>query len=63
MRDPCDLSVCDGGLVLAEASEQHPPLVNNIGMATKIKNYYRRNEVKLKSCLCLSLRMHKAFAL
>ena len=47
MREPQDLSVCDGNLVLAEFSEQYPPLINNIGMATKIKNYYRRNEVSL----------------
>lgn len=45
MRTPEDLSVCDGEIVLAECSEQYPPLVNNVGMATKIKNYYRRPEV------------------
>ena len=47
MREPGDLSVCDGNLVLAECSEQYPPLINNIGMATKVKNYYRRNEVSV----------------
>lgn len=37
-----DLSGKDGEIVLAECSEEHPPLLNQIGMATKIKNYYRR---------------------
>jgi len=46
MRTPEDLSSCDGELVLAEYSEQFPPLMNAIGLATKVKNYYRRNEVK-----------------
>lgn len=45
MRRPEDLSCCDGELVLAEYCEQHPPLMSAIGLATKIKNYYRRSEV------------------
>ena len=45
MRTPEDLSACDGELVLAEYSEQFPPLLSAIGLATKIKNYYRRSEV------------------
>ena len=45
MRSPEDLSSCDGHLILAEYSEEHPPLVMATGMATKIKNYYRRLEV------------------
>ena len=45
MRTPEDVSVCDGGIVLAEYSEQYPPLISTIGMATKVKNYYRRPEV------------------
>ncbi len=45
MRTPEDLSSCDGELVLAEYSEQYPPLMSAIGLATKMKNYYRRNEV------------------
>ena len=53
MREPEDLSACDGGLILTEYGEQYPPLVSNIGMANKIKNYYRRPEV----CLCLSVPM------
>jgi len=54
MRTPEDLSPCDGGLILAEYSEQHPPLVNATGMANKIKNYYRRPEVSLCLSVCLS---------
>ena len=45
MRTPQDVSVCDGDIILAEYSEQYPPLMSTIGMATKIKNYYRRPEV------------------
>ena len=49
MRTPHDLSVSDGDIALAELSEQYPPLISTIGMATRIKNYYRRPEVH-KSC-------------
>lgn len=45
MRTPEDLSACDGHMILAEYSEQYPPLISAIGLATKIKNYYRRSEV------------------
>ena len=39
---PHRMSVCV--MVLAELSEQYPPLISTIGMATKIKkkSYYRR---------------------
>ena len=47
MRNPEDLSACDDHLVLAECCEQYPPVVMATGMATKIKNYYRRPEVRL----------------
>ena len=46
MRRPEDLSACDGDLVLAEYSEQYPPLVMATGMATRIRNYYRRPKVR-----------------
>ena len=52
MRTPQDLSVSDGDIALAELSEQYPPLISTIGMATRIKNYYRRPEVH-KSTLLL----------
>ncbi|XP_077984278.1 transcription initiation factor TFIID subunit 1-like [Glandiceps talaboti] len=42
MRTPEDLTGMDGELLLAEYSEEYPPHVMNVGMATKIKNYYRR---------------------
>jgi hypothetical protein len=48
MRTPQDLSVTDGDIALAELSEQYPALISTMGMATRIKNYYRRPEV-LKS--------------
>lgn len=37
-----DLSGKDAELILAECSEEYPPLLNQVGMATKIKNYRRR---------------------
>lgn len=42
MRDVCDLSGKDGELLLLEYSEEHPPLLSQPGMASKIKNYYKR---------------------
>ena len=42
MRDVCDLSGRDGELLLFEYSEEHPPLLSQPGMASKIKNYYKR---------------------
>lgn len=41
-HSPEDLSGKDAELILAECSEEYPPLLNQIGMATKIKNYARR---------------------
>ena len=45
MRSTDDLSPCDSRLVFFEYAEEHPLLLNNIGMAFKIKTYYRRPEV------------------
>lgn len=42
MRRLPDLSGLDSDIVLAEYCEQYPPLLNQIGMATRIKNYYRK---------------------
>uniref|UniRef100_A0ABM0LZA8 Transcription initiation factor TFIID subunit 1-like n=1 Tax=Saccoglossus kowalevskii TaxID=10224 RepID=A0ABM0LZA8_SACKO len=42
MRTPEDLTGSDGDLILAEYSEEYPPHIMNVGMATKIKNYYKR---------------------
>ena len=42
MRTHEDLTGCDGDLVLAEYSEEFPPLMMRVGMATKIKNFYKR---------------------
>ncbi|XP_067134209.1 transcription initiation factor TFIID subunit 1 isoform X1 [Centruroides vittatus] len=46
MRTPEDLTGRDGEIILAEYSEEHPPLVMQVGMATKIKNYYKRKPGK-----------------
>ena len=65
MRTPPDLSVSDGDIALAELSEQYPPLISAIGMATRIKNYYRRPEVsKFNSVtLAVSVRLSVHFTL
>lgn len=46
MRTAEDLSSKDGELVLFEFSEEHPPLMMQVGMASKIRNYYRRKPGK-----------------
>ncbi|KAH8381371.1 hypothetical protein KR093_003697 [Drosophila rubida] len=46
MRNPEDLSGKDGEIVLAEFCEEHPPLMNQVGMCSKIKNYYKRKAEK-----------------
>lgn len=45
MRTPQDLTGKDGDLILAEYSEEYPPLFMQVGMASKIKNYYKRVSV------------------
>lgn len=47
MRTPEDLTGKDGELILAEYMEEHPSLVMQVGMATKIKNYYKRVRILL----------------
>ncbi|KAG7211276.1 hypothetical protein KM043_010582 [Ampulex compressa] len=46
MRTPEDLTGKDGELVLVEFSEEHPPLMNQVGMCSKVKNYYKRRAGK-----------------
>ncbi|XP_014670703.1 PREDICTED: transcription initiation factor TFIID subunit 1-like, partial [Priapulus caudatus] len=46
MRTPQDLTGMDGELVFFEYSEEHAPAMMNAGMATKIKNYYKRKPGK-----------------
>ncbi|UJR26734.1 hypothetical protein I4U23_008049 [Adineta vaga] len=46
MRRLQDLSGLDSDVILAEYSEQYPPLLNQIGMATRIKNYYKKKPGK-----------------
>ncbi|XP_060811264.1 transcription initiation factor TFIID subunit 1 isoform X1 [Bombus pascuorum] len=46
MRTPEDLTGKDGELVLIEFSEEHPPLMNQVGMCSKVKNYYKRKAGK-----------------
>uniref|UniRef100_A0AC35TFR1 Bromo domain-containing protein n=1 Tax=Rhabditophanes sp. KR3021 TaxID=114890 RepID=A0AC35TFR1_9BILA len=42
MREHKDLTGMDGSLCMFEYLEEHPPLLNQPGMASKIKNYHRR---------------------
>ncbi|QQP50590.1 Transcription initiation factor TFIID subunit, partial [Caligus rogercresseyi] len=42
MRTPEDISGKDGELVLFEFIEEHAPLLDLVGMCSKIKNYYKR---------------------
>lgn len=42
MRTCQDLTGKDGDLILAEYSEEYAPLIMQVGMASKIKNYYKR---------------------
>lgn len=51
MRTAQDLTGKDGDLILAEYSEEYPPLIMQVGMATKIKNYYKR----VSHCSSLSI--------
>ncbi|XP_029032281.1 transcription initiation factor TFIID subunit 1 isoform X3 [Osmia bicornis bicornis] len=46
MRTAEDLTGKDGELVLVEFSEEHPPLMNQVGMCSKVKNYYKRKAGK-----------------
>lgn len=46
MRTPDDLSGKDGEIVLVEFCEEHPPLINQVGMCTKVKVYYKRKAAK-----------------
>uniref|UniRef100_A0A6I8RVZ8 Transcription initiation factor TFIID subunit n=1 Tax=Xenopus tropicalis TaxID=8364 RepID=A0A6I8RVZ8_XENTR len=46
MRTSQDLTGKDGDLILAEYSEENPPLMMQVGMASKIKNYYKRKPGK-----------------
>lgn len=46
MRNPEDLTGKDGEIILVEFCEEHPPLMNQVGMCSKIKNYYKRKAAK-----------------
>lgn len=43
MRTPEDLTGRDGELILLEYCEEHPPLLSQVGMCAKIKNFYKRD--------------------
>ncbi len=41
-RHPTSLSATDGQLVLCEFSEQYPPIMQQPGMAYRVRNYFKR---------------------
>ncbi|XP_038063067.1 transcription initiation factor TFIID subunit 1-like [Patiria miniata] len=45
MRTPEDLSGMDGELILTEYCEQYPPHMMQVGMASKICNYYKQKSL------------------
>ncbi|CRK95113.1 CLUMA_CG008591, isoform A [Clunio marinus] len=49
MRQPEDLTGRDGEIILIEYCEEHPPLLSQVGMCSKIKNYYKRDADKPKA--------------
>lgn len=46
MRNHEDLTARDGDIFLMEYSEEFPPLLSQVGMASKIKIYYKRKPGK-----------------
>ncbi|XP_071951236.1 transcription initiation factor TFIID subunit 1-like isoform X2 [Antedon mediterranea] len=42
MRKPEDLSGMDGDVVITEFCEEYPPQILQVGMATRLLNYYKR---------------------
>lgn len=46
MRTAEDLTGRDGDIIFIEFCEEHPPLINQVGMCSKIKNYYKRKAGK-----------------
>ena len=42
MRTPGDLTGRDGEIILAEYCEEWPPLMSQVGMNSRLRNYYRR---------------------
>ncbi|XP_070491239.1 transcription initiation factor TFIID subunit 1 [Chironomus tepperi] len=49
MRTPEDLTGRDGEIIMIEFCEEHPPLLSQVGMCSKLKNYYKRDADKPKA--------------
>lgn len=59
MRTPQDLTGKDGDLILAEYSEENAPLMMQVGMANKMKNYYKQVSLCSRKCVCvLKIYLH-----
>lgn len=49
MRMSDDLTGRDGEIIMIEYCEEHPPLLSQVGMCSKFKNYYKRDADKPKA--------------
>lgn len=49
LDSPIDLSARDGAIILVEYSEEHPPLLSQVGMCSQIVNFYREDNKSLKN--------------
>ena len=54
MRTPEDLSGMDGELILTEYCEEYPPHMMQVGMASKICNYFKRVSIEPYHTISLS---------
>ena len=63
MRTHEDLTGCDGDFVLAEYSEEFPPLMMRVGMATKLKNFYKRVRLKKNNAPTFEGTLNKNYIL
>lgn len=63
MRSTKDLSLKDNApFVLLEYSEEHPPIISNVGMGTLIINYYRKTEPKDEHVPSVSFKGRRRFS-
>lgn len=61
MRRLQDLSALDSDVVLAEYCEQYPPLLNQIGMATRVKNYYKKAKKFFQDAFFVFMTLSRLF--
>lgn len=65
MKHKSDLSGREGRIIFTEYLEERPPLVENVGMGTRICNFYRKKSpddtpiLSVRSFLCVCLCLQK----